>query len=201
MKEGLALADEIGALCLVNIAGSLSSSAWDGPDPANLTQEAFEIAVINARDILKAVKPTRAKLTYEMMPWAIPDSTEAYLALIDSVDHPQFGVHLDVANIISSVRRYFFSTAVITECIEELGEHIVSCHLKDVRLEGTMTTHLDEVRVGTGGLDLRAYLQGIYDLSHQPPLMLEHLPTPEEYDQARKYILALGDDMGITFEK
>jgi len=200
-KEALALAEEIGALCAVNITGSLSDDAWDGPDPANLTQEAFEIAVMNARDILRAVKPKRAYFTYEMMPWAIPDGAEAYLALIDSVDHPQFGVHLDVANIINSVRRYYFSTDVIQECIAELGEHIVSCHLKDVRLEGRFTTHLEEVRVGTGGLDLRAYLQGIYDLSHQPPMMLEHLKSEAEYDEARKYIVELAEEMGITFAK
>ena len=200
-KEALALADEIGALCAVNITGSLSDDGWDAPDPANLTQEAFEIAVMNARDILRAVKPTRAYFTYEMMPWAIPDSTEAYLALIDSIDHPQFGVHLDVANIINSVRRYFFNTDVITECLSELGEHIVSCHLKDVRLEGRMTTHLDEVRPGLGALDHRAFLQGIYDLAHQPPIMLEHLPTSEEYAAARKYVVDLGEDMGITFAR
>ncbi len=109
-KEALALADEIGALCAVNITGSLSDQGWDAPDPANLSQEAFEICVMNARDILRAVKPKRAYFTYEMMPWAIPDCIEAYLALIDSVDNPMFGVHLDVANMVNSVRNYYFNT-------------------------------------------------------------------------------------------
>ncbi len=136
-----------------------------------------------------------------MMPWAIPDSFEGYLGLLDQVGHPQFGVHLDVANIINSPRRYYFNTGVIQECIEALGDNIISCHLKDVRLEGGMTTHLSEVRPGTGGLDLQAYLQGIYDLSHQPPMLLEHLSSPEEYDAARKYVLELADEMGITFER
>ncbi|MEI6499934.1 MAG: hypothetical protein WCP21_02785, partial [Armatimonadota bacterium] len=37
-QAGLALADEIGARCCVNIAGSLGAK-WDGPDPRNLSDE------------------------------------------------------------------------------------------------------------------------------------------------------------------
>ncbi len=70
-----------------------------------------------------------------------------------------------------------------------------------MKLEGKLTVHLDEVRLGLGGLDLRAYLQGIYDLPHQPPMMLEHLPSAEEYDLARKYLVDLAEDMGISFAK
>ena len=82
MKAGLALADEVGAQCVVNIAGSLNPGRWDGPHAANLSPRAFELAVANAREIIDAVNPTRAKLTYEMMPFCLPDSPDAYLELI-----------------------------------------------------------------------------------------------------------------------
>jgi len=199
MKEGLALADEVGALCVVNIAGTLSESNWAGPHPGNLSEEAFEIAMLNARDVIRAVKPKRAKFTYEMMPWCLPDSAEAYLALIDAVDRPEFGVHLDVVNIINSVRRYYYNADVIRECFETLGEHIVCCHLKDIRLGEELTTHLDEALPGTGELDIKTYLREVAALPHQPPVLLEHLKTPEEYDQARRYVLGLAEEMGLDF--
>ncbi len=46
-----------------------------------------------------------------------------------------------------------------------------------------LTVHLDEVLLGTGGLDYRIYLSELSKLK-DVPLMLEHLKTKEEYDQA-----------------
>ena len=57
--DGLALADEIGARCCVDIAGSFSSESWFGPNPKNLSREHFDATVENARKILDAVKPKR----------------------------------------------------------------------------------------------------------------------------------------------
>jgi len=199
MAEGLALADEVGALCLVNIAGGFSSEQWDGPHPANLSQDAFALAVENARGIIDAVRPKRAKLTYEMMPYMIPDGPDSYLELVQAVDRRAFGVHLDVVNIINSPRRYYGSADLITECFQKLGPHIVSCHLKDIRLDDRLTVHLDEVIVGKGGFDIPTYLQEAAKLPHEPPVLLEHLRTPEEYDQARSYIIQLAERAGVPF--
>jgi len=153
MKEGLALAEEVGALCLVNIAGSFSPTNWAGPHLDNLSREAFDLAVANAQEIVDAVKPKHAKLTYEMMPFCVPDSADSYLRLMEAVDRPGFGVHLDVVNTINGVDRYFDTTGVIKECFEKLGAGITSCHLKDIRLGEDLTVHLDEVIVGEGAFD------------------------------------------------
>ncbi|HUU54169.1 MAG TPA: sugar phosphate isomerase/epimerase [Armatimonadota bacterium] len=199
MKEGLALAEELGALCAVNIAGSLSPTRWDGPHLDNLSPEAFDLAVGNAREIIDAVKPARAKFTYEMMPFCLPDSPDCYLRLIEAVDRPAFGVHLDVVNIINGVYRYFDTTSVIKECFEKLGPHIASCHLKDIKLSDELTVHLDECMVGEGDFDIATYLLEVQKLPHQPPVLLEHLETEEEYDQARAYVFGLAKQIGVDF--
>jgi sugar phosphate isomerase/epimerase len=98
--RALALADDVGAACCVNIAGSFHPTSWDGPHPRNLSQEAFELTVQNVRWIIDAVDPKRALYTLETMPWVIPDSPDSYLRLIEAVDHPMFGVHLDPVNMI-----------------------------------------------------------------------------------------------------
>lgn len=201
MCDGLALADAVGARCVVNIAGSYNADNWAGPHPNNLSQEAFDLVVATAREIIDEVKPRRAKFTYEMMPWSLPDSADSYLALLRAINRPQFAVHLDVVNIICSVRRYFYNAELIRECFAKLGEHIVCCHLKDTLLSDDLTTHLSEARPGAGTLDIATFLQETAKLPHQPPILLEHLPNAEEYDLARRHVLAVAKQVGVDFEK
>jgi sugar phosphate isomerase/epimerase len=70
----------------------------------NFTQRFFDAAVENARTIIDAVKPRRAKLTYEAMGWTMPDTVDRYLALLKAIDRPAFGVHLDPCNLVNSPR-------------------------------------------------------------------------------------------------
>lgn len=200
VKQGMALAEEVGALCLVNIAGSFNPTNWAGPHPDNLSQRAFDLAVSNAREVIDAVKPRQSKFTYEMMPFCLPHSADSYLKLIEAVDRPEFGVHMDAVNLINSVDLCFDTTAVINDCFAKLGPHIVSCHLKDIKLdENALTTHFDEVLPGEGWFDLATYLLEIERLPHQPPVMIEHLSTKEDYDRAREYVMRLGAEVGVEF--
>lgn len=194
--ERLALADRIGARCCVNIAGSRGSK-WDGPHPDNLSEDTFDLIVETVRAIIDGVKPTRTHYALETMPWVFPDSADSYARLIKAIDRPRFGVHLDPVNIISSPQRYYDSGAVIRDCFERLGEHILSCHAKDIALSTKLTVHLDETRPGTGGLDYVAYLTELDKLSPDTPLMIEHLSTEEEYDLAAAHIRAVAKGVGV----
>ena len=195
--QGLALADELGALCCVNIAGGFNADFWAGPHPDNFSQAAFDLAVENARKIIDGVKPKTAKFTYEMMPHMIPDSADRYVELVRAVDRPAFGVHLDVVNAINSPYRYYNTTRVIEECFEKLGQHVVSCHLKDITAEDDITLRMKEVRAGCGGFDLAAYVTGIAELPQDTPVLLEHLETPEEYDEARRHVVNVAQQVGV----
>ncbi len=197
MKRALALADEVGALCCTNIAGSRNPQLWAGLDAENLTQGSFDAIVANAREIIDEVKPKRAKLTFEMMPWCFPDTADSYLDLMKAIDRKGFAVHLDIVNVINSPRRYFDTTSIIRECFAKLGPHILACHLKDIRLQGELTTHLDEVLVGEGGFDIATYLREADKLPQQPPMLLEHLQTAEQYEQARQYVVKLAAKIGV----
>lgn len=197
--EGLGLADEIGARCCVDIAGSFSPKEWYGPHPDNLSPRFFEAAVENARKIIDAVKPRRAKFAYEMMGWALPDGAESYRRMIRAVDRKAFGVHLDPCNLVNSPRRFYGNTALLDECFDQLGRWIVSCHAKDLVWDVEMNIHFREVRPGAGSLDYATYLRRLSRLPQAPPLMLEHLPSAEEYDLGRKHLLDLGGSLGLRF--
>ena len=79
VTDRLALAEAVGARCCVDITGSYNAKVWYGPHPGNLSQQFFDESVENARKIIDAVKPQRAKFAFEMMGWNLPDSADAYL--------------------------------------------------------------------------------------------------------------------------
>jgi sugar phosphate isomerase/epimerase len=196
VQERLALADEIGARCCVDIGGSYHPTLWDGPDPRNLTREYLDATVENCRKLIDAVKPTHTRFSIEMMGWSLPNTPESYLQLIKAVDRPAFGVHVDVCNIIDSPERYYRNAQIIDDVFRKLGRWILSCHAKDV---GPHATHFTEVIPGRGGIDYKRYLLGLSGLPAETPLMLEHLQTAEEYDEGRRFILKTGADCGVAF--
>ena len=193
----LALADQIGARCCVNIAGSRSAK-WDGPSSENLTRDTFDRIVVSVQEIIDHVQPTRTYYTLETMPWVFPDSADTYLELIQAIDRKRFAVHLDPVNLVNSPRRYYGSGALILECFQKLGTYLRSCHAKDILLDTRLTVHLDEVRPGLGGLDYVTYLRELNRLDPDIPLMLEHLPSAEEYALAAQHVRSVAHQEGIA---
>ena len=192
----LALADEVGARCCVNIAGSRGAK-WDGPCAADLTPETFDLIVDTTRAIIDAVHPVRTYYTLEPMPWMYPDSIESYLELIRAIDRPRFGVHFDPVNLINSPQRYFAQRDFVREFIARLGPAIRSVHAKDIHLQDKLTVHLDEVRPGLGELDYHSLLRELDRLEPDLPLMLEHLPQAGEYDLAAAYVRGVAGEIGV----
>ena len=185
VADRLALADALGARCCVDIGGSFNPKLWDGPDPRNLTKEYFDATVENCRKLIDAVKPTRTNFSIEMMAWSLPNSADSYLRLIRAVDRSAFGAHVDICNLIDCSQKYYGNASVTAEVFRKLGRSILSCHAKDI---GPRSGHFVETIPGRGGIDYVAYLTHISELPQETPLMLEHLSSPEEYDEARAYI-------------
>jgi sugar phosphate isomerase/epimerase len=197
--ERCALAEAVGACCCVDIAGSYNPTVWYGPNPRNLSKEFFDATVENCRHVIDTIKPKRTKFTIEMMGWNLPDGPDSYVELIKAVDRPAFGVHLDVCNGINCPKRFYENTQYIRECFEKLGPHIASCHAKDLQWIVELNVHFLEVIPGRGQMDYKAYLGGLAALPSEVPLMLEHLKTPEEYDEGKQYIKRVGGEIGLTF--
>ncbi len=197
--ERLALAEAVGARCCVDIAGSYHSTVWYGPHPKNFSQDFLDATVENCRRVIDQVKPARTKFTIEMMGWALPEGPDSYLKLIKAVDRKAFAVHMDVCNGINSPTRFYENKAFIRDCFEKLGKWIASCHAKDLAWLPEMNVHFIEVIPGRGEMDYRTFLTELARLPHQPPLMLEHLKKPEEYEEGRQYILKTGQALGLTF--
>lgn len=199
VTDGLAVADAVGARCCVDIAGSFHEKVWYGPHPRNFSKDFFDASVENARRIIDAVKPKRAKFAYEMMGWSVPDSPDSYVRLLKAIDRPGFGVHIDICNGINSPERFYNNAAFTAECFRKLGRWIVSCHAKDLDWIPEMNVHFVEVIPGRGQIDYKPYLEGLAALPSPVPLMLEHLKSAAEYEEGAAYIRKQAAGLGLKF--
>jgi sugar phosphate isomerase/epimerase len=193
----LALADEIGANCAVNVAGS-RGAIWAGPSPLDLGDDAIDVVAESVRGIIDAVNPKTAVYTLETMQWMIPDSVEAYVAVANAIDRPdQFGVHFDPVNLVNSPRRYYHNADTVRDFVKRLGPRIRSVHLKDVIMSEEYLVHLSEIRAGLGGMDYPTLLRELDTLDADVPVMLEHLESEQEYADAAEYVRSVAGDVGV----
>ncbi len=198
VQQRLALAEEVGARCCVDIAGSCDPKIWYAPNPKNFSRQFIDGTVENCRRLIDAVKPKRTKFSIEMMPYNFPTGPDEYVKLLKAVDRKAFAVHLDVCNVINSPWRMYNNGAVIRECFQKLGPWIASCHGKDLAWEDSYQICFREVIPGHGHMDYQTYLAEITDLPTEVPLMLEHLKSAEEYDEAREYVAAVAGNLGVS---
>jgi len=186
----LELADRIGSRCCVNILGA-RGSRWDGAYKDNFTKETWKLGVKTIQEIIDEVNPKNTYFTIEPMPWMFPTGPDEYLQLLESVDRDRFAVHMDIFNWITTPRRYFFNEEFINECFEKLGEHIKSCHLKDVKMEDDYTLFFRETSAGNGGINIKHLINRGLSFDENMPFIIEHLRTDEEYLNSVAYIKSL----------
>ncbi len=185
--EQLKLADRVGAMCCVNVAGA-KGALWDGPYKENFSKSTWKQAVAVIQEIIDRAQPRTTYFTIEPMPWMYPTGPDEYLQLIQDVNREQFAVHMDLANMINCPQRYFFNEEFIDECFEKLGPYMKSCHIKDVLLDDQFTFRLYEKPCGEGGLNLEHYLERIRQQSADMPVLIEHLHTEEEFTDSIQYV-------------
>jgi sugar phosphate isomerase/epimerase len=200
MVEALALAEELGARCAVNIFGSYCHGNGNSQHvPKNFSEEAFDEAVEIARGFIDEVKPKRAFFTYEIFPFSVVDSPAEIARLIEAVDRRQFGVHLDLVNLINSPRAYWSSGVIMEDCVKLFGDRIVAAHAKDISMrEPAISVILEEVVAGEGRLDIAAFLRGLHKLPQEIPLMMEHLNSEAQYDCAAAHYRKVAAQEGIS---
>ena len=197
----LALADELGAKCCVNVVGTWYEGNWYGPCPENYTDDFFAYAVEVSRKIIDAVKPVHTKMTFELMPFVFLDSPAEYMRFLKALDRPSAGIHFDPANCMYSPRLLYHNTEFFEEAFTCFNNRIISIHLKDVNLRpDPLSVQIDEVPIGEGRLDYKRLLQLInFRLPRDTPAMLEHLPDEAAYDKAAATARNLAARAGVNF--
>ncbi len=196
-KKQLALAEEMGANCCVNIAGARGEK-WAGFYKENYWPEVYTLLVDTVREIIDSVNPKKTFYAVECMPWMVPYSPDSYLQLMKDVDRSALAVHLDFTNMINTPRKYVYSTEFITECFEKLGPYVKSIHIKDVNMREVYPCSIEECMPGRGTVDYGNVLRQIEGLGRDTTAFVEHLDTYEEYKEAVRYVRGVAEKEKIT---
>lgn len=202
--ESLAIADELNARCCLTVAGTLDTRddiASDTPHPDNFRESTFEAVVEWVKSVLKEARPRRTKLALEMSPWTPLDDPDVYRRIVDTVDHPALAVHLDPSNAILTPRIFWSNTQLIHRCFDLLGRWIVSCHAKDLHYGSVVHlrhVNFGEVIPGNGVLDYRTFLKRANAVSTDLPIIMEHLPSAEDYAKGAAFIRSVAREVGVT---
>ena len=194
--EQLRLADRVGAMCCVNISGSLGST-WDGPHPDNLTEATYRRVVADVRAIIDAARPRNTFYTLEPMPWMYPHSGEDLARLIRDVDRERFAVHVDMCNLVNAFDRVYHTGELTRAFFRAFGPLIRVVHAKDTVIRDDLTLHIDEAIPGEGLFDYDALLTACDGLYPDLPVMAEHLETEAEYLKATGFIRRKAEALGI----
>lgn len=187
-KDQLALAEDIGARCCVNISGNASTGGWDQYSPENYSEAAYDRIVETTQKIIDAVNPRHTTYAIECMPWMVPDSPEQYLQLMHDIDRPSFAVHLDYTNMINGMPRWRQLPEFIAHCFDLLGPYITSVHVKDIQLQSGLPTSIIEVQPGTGGVDFDMVFRHLAALPEDTTVYVEHLPDRRAYAAAMEFV-------------
>ena len=196
--ERMKQADRVGARCCVNVSGSCGPD-WDGAHRDNLTKETFDRIVRLTQRMLDEAQLKNTFYTLEPMPWMYPTDAEDAKALLAAIDRPSFAVHVDMVNMIDTPKKIYKTGELTRHFFAELNEHIRSVHVKDIGITTGLTIDMPEVLCGTGEFDHAALLTECAKLD-DVPVMVEHLKTEEEYDQAVAHLRKVAAECGLAFD-
>lgn len=199
--ERFAAADEMGVRCFITTTGAqVYGSVNDNvTEDENIPDADLQAAADFANEVLIAVKPRRCVFTYEMFPLTALDSVSQMEKLLKAVDRPGFGVHLDLTNLYSSARAFFYRRQILNQCVQSFGDRIVSCHVKDMVLRPGLSVMLEERMIGRGHVDIGAYIRAMHEINPNMPVMLEHMNTQSEYDEAAQAIQEIAQKVAVPF--
>ena len=118
---------------------------------------------------------------------------------LDSVGHPRVGFQLDIVNMIA-LESIFDTASLINRTFDLLSPYIYAAHIKDLRWDYRhLILRWDEVLIGEGVLDLKAYLRRLSELDPDTPCYCEHLPHEASYAHNFSRIHEAAREAGLGF--
>lgn len=188
LKTALEFADYVKAKCCVNISGA-AGPVWNLLYKENYAEELYEENVRLVQDLLDAVKPKYTTFALEPMQWMLPDSPEQYAQFLKDVDRPACAAHMDASNFLYSPRTFLDYEGIVDRSFDLLGDRIISCHLKDIKIDRERYSFcLYEVPLGDGVLNLAHYIERIEKLDPDMPVLFEHWKTEADFDKCLNYM-------------
>ncbi len=199
VAEQCEAAERVGCPMVTTHLGTKNTVSQVGPHPDNWTMKTWEEGVASLREVLKRTSGMKVKLGIEAVNMTAMNNPRAHRQLMDELGDDRCKVLLDPINMIY-IGNYYRTTELINECFDLLGEDILACHAKDTfTIPNQMTMYMTEVGAGKGMLDYELYLASLSRLKWPRPLLIEHLPSAEEYAAAQAFIQSTAARLGVKF--
>lgn len=199
-REILRKSEIMGCRTAVTLVGTRDPSEHPlAPHPYMFTEECkkeFREIVLRILDGLD-LKTTK----YIIEPWhnSFFYHPEDIRDFIDRVNHPSFGLHLDLMNLVSH-DNFYDTTNLIIKTFNLLADKVYSVHLKDIRCDYThMFLKWDEVYIGDGVMDYDTYLKHIATLPPDITCFCEHMASESDYAVCFSRLHHLAHKAGLRF--
>ncbi len=148
------------------------------PHPDNWTATARRQLVKSLKECAQAAEDAGVYLSLEGHQLVTLESAEVTRDILDEVDSPWVRSDYDSANWITRETIYN-TTRAINHHFDVLGDHIVSCHAKDIWIENRLALHLQDGCPGQGLMDFKTLFRRMEALSPDYPVIAEGNKTEE----------------------
>ncbi|MGI8483935.1 MAG: sugar phosphate isomerase/epimerase family protein, partial [Thermomicrobiales bacterium] len=184
VKRRIEQAVILGSPCVATTSGTLLDL---GPHPKTRTQECWDSLLEATAEILDAA-PADMRFSMEAWPPTVLYDIPTFQCFYAEAKDPRLGMVFDPANLVTT-DNYFHTGAMIDATFDALGDRFVVAHCKDIEwVSGYSQTALKEVVPGRGSLDYPTFLRRTAELGRELPLIIEHLSSPVDIEEAVAYI-------------
>jgi sugar phosphate isomerase/epimerase len=178
VQAALRLAGWLGSRAIDTGPGSHSATGVWFPHPANWTMESRRQLVRSLRECAAAAEDAGVLLCVEGHQLVTLENAQITAAVLDEVGSPWVRSDYDSANWVTRETLYD-STAAINHDFDVLGDHIASCHAKDIWIEDKLALHLQDGCAGQGLVDFHTLFRRMEALSPDNPIITEGNNTAE----------------------
>ncbi len=178
LQAALRLAGWLGARGIDTGPGSMSPHGPWAPHPENWTPLARRQLIRSLREAAFAAEDAGVYLSVEAHQTVTLESPEVTLDVLNAVDSPWVRLDYDSANWLN-LRTAWESGAAIDHHFDLLGDHVVSCHAKDVFVEPRLVIHISDGCAGRGLVDFRTLCRRMHQLSPDYPIIIEGAQTED----------------------
>jgi sugar phosphate isomerase/epimerase len=178
LQAALRLASWLGARGIDTGPGSMNPDGPWFPHPDNWTDQARQQLVKTLKECKATAEDVGVYLSLEAHQLVTLQTPEITKEILDEVGSYWVRCDYDSANWITLPEIYDTGTAV-NHHFDVLGEHIVSCHAKDIWVENRLAVHLQDGCPGKGNMDFKTLFQRIEALSPDYPVIVEGAATDD----------------------
>lgn len=203
-RNQLRIGSAVGAQCI----GFGWGKEFSSPNPQIWSKETWNHRIAGVADLAKEAEEFGVDVAGHPLYFSPLCSLQRYKEMLDAVASPRLKVLIDIVNL-SLPHMLFNTTDFVNQVFDELGEHIVSLHAKDIKIagaglgpcpkteKGMSLIHLDEVPPGEGVMDYATILLRLNQLDHDVTIHVEHF-NYEDTITAQQYIRSVARRVGVN---